>query len=95
MAQKHTDEEIRDLFKKHISHKKKKEIASTISTAHNVLDGRFKPGDEKQECKSGGKFFSQQGGSPLCETPREKPQDIIPSNEFYDLYDSGEDSRAV
>ena len=49
MAQKHTDEEIRDLFKKHISHKKKKEIAGIISTAHNVLDGRFKPGDEKQE----------------------------------------------
>ena len=72
MPQKHTDEEIWEIFRKQIPLKKKQEIAGTIATAHEVMDGRDKTEQEANEAtksKTKEKFFGKPGRLAHCENP--------------------------
>ena len=64
MAQKHTDQELREL-----SLNKRKEQANAAALLHKILDGRYKPEQEAEERESKGKFFGAPRISPHCETP--------------------------
>ncbi|MBT6226576.1 MAG: hypothetical protein HOI47_07975 [Candidatus Scalindua sp.] len=93
-----TNEELRQL-----SQKRRKEIADSVATIHKILSGRYNPGEEnKQGLKikalPHGKFFTAPtpGVDPQVEAPAlyEKTQDIIPTEDWRNLYDPDIDPRA-
>jgi hypothetical protein len=94
-----TNEELNNLCKK-----RRREIADSVATIHKILSGRYKPDEEKK--KQGlkikalphGKFFTDPtpGVDPQVEAPAlyEKTQDIIPTEDWRNLYDPDIDPRA-
>jgi len=94
-----TNEELNNLCKK-----RRREIADSVATIHKILSGRYKPHEEekKQGLKiralQHGKFFTAPtpGVGPQVETPAlyERTQDIIPTEDWRNLYDPDIDPRA-
>ena len=96
---KRTDEELQQL-----TLKRRREMAENISTIHKILSGRYKPedGEKNPNLKIKdilhGKFFTvpTPGIGPQLETPAlyEKQEDLVPTEDWRNLFDPDIDPRA-